>query len=282
VALIGTGLIGGSIGLGLKARGLAGTVVGWDARPEAGAAAHVLGIVDEVARDAAAAAKGADLVIVAVPVRATSQAFSAIAPGLSSQAVVTDVGSTKMEPVAAARALPFSARFVGAHPMAGTERSGPEAAQAGLFLGRLCLLTPIQTSDPDAVDAVTALWRGLGATIVTLTPERHDDVVAAVSHLPHVAAFALAEAVGGGREGETCAGLSGGGFVDTTRIAASDPTMWRDVFLSNRGPVLAAIGRLTGELEAFRDAIDRADGEALTRLIARARAARQRVLERRT
>ena len=277
-ALIGTGMIGGSLFAALRQAGAVTRAVGFDASPEAAARALARGIVDELAPDLASAARGADLIVLAVPVRATESVCEALAPVMADapSVLVTDVGSSKAEVLTAVeRWLPFPARFVGAHPIAGTERSGPDAADAALFRGRRCLITPTASTSPAAVEACEALWRAAGATVERMGAERHDELLAHVSHLPHAAAFALARAVGR----IDAAGISGGGFVDTTRIAASDPVMWRDVFLANRAPLLQALERLDEELGAIRRAVAAGDGDALVALIDGARAARQRVLD---
>jgi prephenate dehydrogenase len=222
--------------------------------------------------------RGAELVVLAVPVRATAEVCTAIAGAVGSAVLITDVGSTKLDVVAAAeRTLPDATRFCGAHPMAGTEKSGPDAADASLFRGKLALVTPGPKSAPETIAACEAMWAAVGARTRRMPPAQHDRVVAWVSHLPHAAAFALAAAVGG--VADEVAGLSGGGFVDTTRIAASDPTMWRDIFVANRAPLLAAIEALDGELHALRRAVEAGDDVAIEALIARARDGRKRVVE---
>jgi prephenate dehydrogenase len=279
LALVGTGMIGGSLALALKRAGVVARVVGYDARPEAAARARELGIVDEVAPSAAEVARGAEVVVLAVPVGATAAALDAIAPGLSDEALVTDVGSVKAPVLAAATArLARPARFVGAHPLAGTERSGPEAASATLFEGRRCLVVPHAGADAARVEACAALWRAAGARVTVVDAEAHDRAMAWVSHLPHAVAFALAAAVGEVAAEEGLAGLHGGGFVDTTRIAASDPTMWRDVFRENRAAVLASLDGFERALSTLRAAIERGDGAALVAAVERARAGRAAIL----
>jgi cyclohexadieny/prephenate dehydrogenase len=276
-ALIGTGMIGGSLAAALKRAGTAARVVGCDRDPASAEQARSLGLVDETASSAAEAARDADLVLLAVPVGATAAVCEALAPVLAARpdVLVTDCGSTKGEVLRAVHAaLPFPERFVGAHPIAGTERSGPAAASAELYRGRLCLITPLASTRPDKVVECATLWQSLGAHTRAMDPAEHDRALAYVSHLPHAAAFALAATVGG----VEAAGLSGGGFADTTRIAASDPVMWRDVFLSNARPLLEALARfgdLIGELER---AIAGGDGAAIEQLITRARAGREKIL----
>jgi prephenate dehydrogenase len=270
-ALIGCGLIGGSLALALRSR--LGTIVGCD--PANGERARALGIVDEVA-DVAGAVRDAEVVILAVPVRQTAAVCEAMAPAVSDSALIMDVGSTKREVLHAVELwLPHPERFVAAHPIAGTERSGPEAADANLFRGRKVLLTPAAATRADCVARAGELWEAAGATVARMDAADHDRVLAWVSHLPHVAAFALAAAVGSDASLE---GLSGGGFTDTTRIAASDPRMWRDVLLSNREEVLAAMRGLDEELALLRRAIAGGDGDEIERLIERARDGRKRIL----
>jgi prephenate dehydrogenase len=279
-ALIGCGMIGGSLMAALRAAGAVERVVGFDRDPAHCGRAQAHGLVDEVAADARAAVLGADLVVLAAPVGATAEILETIAPSLQSARLVTDVGSTKLDVLEAAeRTLPEAGRFCGAHPMAGTERSGPDAAEATLFAGRVVLLTPSARTSADALAACEAMWAATGARPVRMAAAEHDRAMAWVSHLPHAAAFALAAAVGG--EADDLAGLWGGGFADTTRIAASDATMWRDIFLANRAPLLDAIDGLSRELSELRGAIEAGDAAAIERLIERARAGRRRVMAKR-
>jgi prephenate dehydrogenase len=279
VALIGTGMIGGSLLLALEQAGLVERAIGYDLAKERAERARARGIVHEVAADPAAAVAGADLVILAVPVRATREVCEQLAPALARAptTLVTDVGSTKRDVLAAVEAaLPHPERFVGGHPLAGTERSGPEAADAALFRGKRCLITPLARTHTEALATCRALWEAAGAQVSEIDPVTHDRVLAYVSHLPHAAAFALAAAVG--REPQAV-GLSGGGFADTTRIAASDPAMWRDVFLSNRDELLRALEVLDEELGALRRAIAHGDIAAIEALVLRAHEGRRRAIE---
>ena len=276
-ALVGCGMVGGSLMAALRAAGAVERVVGFDRDAAHARAAKARGIVDDVAADAAEAARGAELVVLAVPVRATAEVCAAIAGAVADACLVTDVGSTKREVLAAAEAaLPDVTRFCGAHPMAGTEKSGPAAADAALFRGRLVLLTPGARTSDEARAACAAMWTAAGARTRTMTPAAHDRAMAWVSHLPHAAAFALAASVGA--VADEVAGLSGGGFADTTRIAASDPAMWRDIFLANRAALLEAIDAYAGELAALRRAVDAGDASAIEALVARARDGRARVM----
>jgi prephenate dehydrogenase len=276
--LIGCGMIGGSLMAALRQNGAVGRVRGYDRRREHAEAALARGLVDEAVDDALEASHGADLIVLAVPVGATADVCAAIAPAAAHALLVTDVGSTKLDVVAAAeRSLNDPTRFCGAHPMAGTERSGPAAADGALFTGRLALVTPTERTAPDAVAHCVAMWQAAGARTLEMTAAHHDRVMAWVSHLPHATAFALAAAVGG--VADEVAGMSGAGFADTTRIAASDPSMWRDIFVANRAPLLAALDALGDELAALRRAIDDGDEDAIESLVARARTGRSRVME---
>jgi prephenate dehydrogenase len=268
LGLVGTGHIGGSFALALRAAGAVHKVVGHDLDPAAARRARDRGIVDEIGL-----LDGCDVVVLAVPVRAIPECAEGthIAPG----AVVTDVGSTKRDIVARGEQA-FGARFVGGHPIAGTERAGPDAADAALFRGRRAILTPTATTDPAARARVAALWRAAGAEVIEMDAALHDRVMALISHLPHVVAYALAGAVA--PHAAELAGMSGGGFVDTTRIASTPPAMWIDVLIENRDAVLEALDGYEAELAALRAAIVRADAAAIAQLLAAARAARERIL----
>jgi prephenate dehydrogenase len=270
-------MIGGSLAAALRQADAVGRFTGFDRDRERGARAQTLGIVDDLAVDPSDAVAGADLVILAVPVRANQMVCAAIAETLAPSALVTDVGSTKFEVVAAAEAeLPDASRFCGAHPLAGSERSGPDAANRDLFRGRLCILTPTARTAAATLAACQALWQAVGARVICMDAARHDAALAWVSHLPHAVAFALAAAVGA--VADEVSGLSGGGFADTTRVAASDVTMWRDVFLANRAGLLAALDGLGDELAALRRAVHDGDAAAIETLIGRANAGRRRVM----
>ncbi len=274
VVVVGTGLIGGSLAAGLRRAQVAARLTGIDA--VAAPRAMALGLFDDVGGPESAA--GAEVVILAVPVRATADALAALGPFIDDQALVTDVGSTKVSVLAAVEAgLRHPTRFVGGHPLAGTERSGPDAASPSLFEGRRCVLTPLATTSQSHLASCTSLWRAVGAVVQTMSPVEHDRVLGLVSHLPHAVAFALAAAVGGGLA-PVQGGLYGGGFLDTTRIAASNPAMWRDILLANRDAVLDALGRFENELGQLRAAIALSDGAAVEAAIARAHAGRTRVL----
>ena len=281
VAVIGVGLIGGSFALALKAAGLSRQVVGAGRSPGNLELALQRGLIDAVAPGAAQAAQGADLVLVATPLAQYREVFAAIAPVLGAQAVVTDAGSTKQDVVAAARAALGAklAQFVPAHPIAGAEHSGAAAAQADLFRGKRVVLTPLAETAPEALVAVERAWGACGARLFRMTPQTHDEVFAAVSHLPHFLAYALVDEIAGRSNSAQLFGYAASGFRDFTRIASSHPEMWRDVCLANRDALLAEIERYGERLAALRGHLERGDGAALQRAFAEARAARERWLK---
>ncbi len=282
IAVIGLGLIGSSVARGVKSRGLARRLVGYDVSEEVRARSSELGFCDDVAATPEAAAAGADLIVVAVPVGATAKAVEAIATHLKEGAIVTEVGSVKAAVIRQVLAvLPAHASFVPGHPIAGTEHSGPDAGFAELFDGRWCILTPCERSTDEAVAKVTALWRGLGSAVEIMTPEHHDIVLAITSHIPHLIAYNI---VGTASDLEQVTSsevikFSAGGFRDFTRIASSDPVMWRDVFLNNKQAVLEVLGRFTEDLAALQRMIRWDDGEALLELFTRTRAIRRGIIE---
>lgn len=281
LAIIGLGLLGGSIGLAVKARGLAVTTTGWDRDPAVRARAAERGLADTIADTPEAAVAGADLVILCVPVGAMGEAARAIAPGLAPHAIVSDVGSSKAAVAEAlAGALP-GATIIPAHPVAGTEQSGPDAGFATLFAGRWCIITPPESADPEAVAALSDFWTALGSKVELMDAAHHDLVLAVTSHIPHLIAYTI---VGTASDLENVTRsevikYSAGGFRDFTRIAASDPVMWRDVFLTNRGAVLEMLGRFTEDLTALQRAIRSGDGDTLFDLFTRTRAIRRAVIE---
>ncbi len=281
VAIIGLGLLGGSIGLAVKARGPGIATTGYDRDPAVRVRAAERGLVGTVCETAAAAVSEADLVILCVPVGAMGEAARDLAPGLAPHAIVSDVGSSKAA-VAEARAAALpGATIIPAHPVAGTEQSGPEAGFATLFAGRWCILTPPDGVDPAALEALSGFWTALGSKVELMDAAHHDLVLAVTSHIPHLIAYTI---VGTASDLENVTQsevikYSAGGFRDFTRIAASDPVMWRDVFLSNRGAVLEMLGRFTEDLTAMQRAIRSSDGEALFDLFTRTRAIRRQVIE---
>ncbi|RJY09779.1 prephenate/arogenate dehydrogenase family protein [Aurantiacibacter aquimixticola] len=281
VAIIGLGLLGGSIGLAVRERLPSLETVGFDADSDVRSRARELGLCGSVAEDAAIAVQDADLVILCVPVGAMRTAAEAIAPALSPGAVVSDVGSSK-ERVARvlAETLPDHT-IIPAHPVAGTERSGPDAGFASLFAGRWCILTPPAHADEAKVGALMQFWRALGSTVEVMDAAHHDMVLAVTSHIPHLVAYTIVGTASDLEEVTRSEVIkySAGGFRDFTRIAASDPTMWRDVFLHNRDAVLEMMDRFLRDLGSMRNAIDAGDGEAMFDLFTRTRAIRRGILE---
>ncbi|HVV93388.1 MAG TPA: prephenate/arogenate dehydrogenase family protein [Hyphomicrobiales bacterium] len=281
LAVIGVGLIGGSAARAAREFGLAKRIAVYDASPAAQTRLKALGFADEVADSAAAAVRGADAVIVAVPPGACGPVAKEIAPALQPGAIISDVSSVKAAVIAAmGRELPDGIHFVPAHPVAGTEESGPDAGFATLFAGRWCILTPPPGTDPDAILRMAAFWRGTGSNVEIMTPEHHDLVLAITSHVPHLIAYNI---VGTAADLEQVTQsevikFSAGGFRDFTRIAASDPTMWRDVFLLNRDAVLEMLGRFVEDLTALQRSIRWGDGDALFQLFTRTRAIRRGII----
>ena len=283
LALIGIGLIGSSIAHGARKWGLAEEIVVQSRRAETVATAERLQLGDRYTTRAAEAVEGADLVILSIPVGAYAAIAEEIAPALKDGAIVSDVGSVKASVVRQVEPqLPDSVHFVPAHPVAGTEHSGPEAGFAELFAGRWCILTPPDGTDPAAIERVKAFWQGLGANVEMMKAEHHDLVLAITSHVPHLIAYNIvgtaAHLEAEVTESEVMK-FAAGGFRDFTRIAASDPTMWRDVFLHNKKAVLEMLGRFTEDLTALQRAIRFSDGDALFDLFTRTRAIRRGIIE---
>jgi prephenate dehydrogenase len=279
VAVVGVGLIGGSFGLALKAARLCGHVVGVGRSAANMQAALHCGAIDSIELDLAAVGD-ADLVLVAAPVAQFEKIFLAMAAHLGPKCLVMDAGSTKRDVVAAARAA-FGGRiaqFVPAHPIAGAEKSGAGAAQAGLFKGRRVVLTPLAENSPASVQMLQQTWQALGAKTSTMRPEEHDAVFAAVSHLPHVLAYALVSDIAQRPDAAKLFGYAAGGFRDFTRIASSHPEMWRDICVANGDQLLKEISSFTGELQKLERMIQDKDARQLEKLFADARAARERWL----
>lgn len=282
VALIGFGLIGGSIARAARAQGLAGEIVATARSAKTRARVAELGVVDRVVETNIEAVTDADLVVLSIPVGACGPVAQEIAGYLKPGAIVSDVGSVKgsvvrdMTPF-----LPAGVHFVPAHPVAGTEHSGPDSGFAELFINRWCILTPPDGTDPNAVEKLRAFWAGLGARVEVMTPDHHDLVLAITSHLPHLIAYTIvgtADELGQVTSSEVMK-FSAGGFRDFTRIAASDPTMWRDVFLANKDAVLEMLGTFNEDLSKLTRAIRRGDGETLFEHFTRTRAIRRGIVE---
>jgi cyclohexadieny/prephenate dehydrogenase len=282
IALIGFGLIGGSIARAAREQGLAGEIVATAHSAESRARVAELGIADRVVETNAQAAEGADLVILCIPVGACGPVAQEIAGYLKPGAIVSDVGSVKGAVVRdMAPHLPAGVHFVPAHPVAGTEHSGPDSGFAELFINRWCILTPPEGTDADAVERLRAFWAALGAKVEIMTPDHHDLVLAITSHLPHLIAYTIvgtADELGQVTSSEVMK-FSAGGFRDFTRIAASDPIMWRDVFLANKDAVLEMLGTFNEDLSKLTRAIRRGDGEALFEHFTRTRAIRRGIVE---
>ena len=283
VALIGIGLIGSSISHAIRRHGgLAREIVGASATAATRAKALDLGLVTQAYADPADAVRGADLVILCSPVGTYARIAAAIGPHLAPGAILTDVGSVKAAVVAdIAPHVPEGVDFIPGHPIAGTEQSGPEAGFASLFDGRWCILTPTQGAHAEATEKLAAFWRALGSNVEIMTPEHHDMVLAITSHLPHLIAFNIVNTAAHLERvtDSEVIKFSAGGFRDFTRIAASDPTMWRDVFLNNRQAVLEMLGRFTEDLVQLQRAIRFGDGDTLFRMFEDARAIRRGIIQ---
>jgi prephenate dehydrogenase len=273
LAIVGVGLLGGSIALAARAHGLAREIVGIGRDRTRLEAPLRAGAVDRVTTDLAAGVRDADVVVLAANVLANEQLLADAWPAVASSAVVTDVGSTKRGIVAAAERLPGAHRFVGSHPMAGSEKSGYAVATPDLFRGAIVIVTPGDASEPGAVKTVTSFWEAVGARVSALEPDTHDRVVAAISHLPHVVAWALVEAVG--RFEPAALPFAARGFKDTTRIAAADTAMWTEILLSNRDTIASSLGAFRGALGDLERLIAAGDRGGIERLLARLKAQRE-------
>ena len=282
VAIIGVGLIGSSLARALRRHGLAGEIAGCTRSAESRAKVLELGLADEATQDPAAAAEGADLIVICTPVGTYEDIGRAISAKLRPGDIVTDVGSVKQAVIRdIGPFIPDGAYFVPGHPIAGTEHSGPESGFAELFENRWCVLTPPPGTDAQAIEKVSALWRACGSTVTTMDARHHDQILAITSHLPHLIAYtivATSSDVEDSLQSEV-ARFSAGGFRDFTRIAASDPIMWRDIFLNNREAVLEMLQRFSEDLTALQRAIRWGEGEVLEDMFRRAREARRLVIE---
>jgi cyclohexadieny/prephenate dehydrogenase len=281
VTIIGLGLIGSSLARAIREAMPTVQVTGHDADPAVREIARAIDLADDITDTAGAAVTDADLVILCVPVRAMGAVGAEIADDLPADAVVSDVGSCKADVLAQLNAALPGRTIIPAHPVAGTENSGPEAGFASLFKGRWCIVTPPPQADPAAVERVSELWRRVGADVETMDPAHHDLVLAVTSHLPHLIAYTI---VGTASDLEHVTQsevikYSAGGFRDFTRIAASDPTMWRDVFLANKDAVLEMLQRFSEDLSALQRAIRWNDGDTLFNLFTKTRAVRRSIIE---
>lgn len=282
IALIGVGLIGSSIAHAARRGRLVGEIVGTARTEETIETARRLKIIDRGTTDPADAVRGADLVVICVPVGLTGAIAARMSQALKPGAIVTDVGSVKAAVVAdVAPHIPDGVAFVAGHPIAGTEQSGPEAGFAELFDNRWCILTPTPETDAAAVSKLEAFWKGLGSDVEIMTPEHHDLVLAITSHVPHLIAYNIVNTAAHLEQvtNSEVIKFSAGGFRDFTRIAASDPVMWRDVFLNNREAVLEMLGRYSEDLSELQRAIRFGDGDTLEAMFGKSRALRRGIIE---
>ena len=279
LTIIGVGLIGGSLARALKQAGYCQSVVGCGRTETELQRAVELGVVDRYSLDIAEAVQGADVVLLAVPLGSMESCFRAMQGHLNPDAVITDAGSAKASVVAAARAVfadGLPAGFVPGHPIAGNEQSGVEASFVELYQGRRVILTPLESSSPEAIETVRAMWQQAGAIVDEMGVEHHDEVLAATSHLPHMLAYGLVDTLVRMDESEEIFRLAAGGFRDFTRIASSDPVVWRDICLANRTALLAIMESYQVDLEKLTQLVRDADGEALGEIFQRAKSARDR------
>ena len=282
VALIGLGLIASSMAHAMRRAGVAGQITGYARSAQTRDVAREINLCDEVTESAAEAVQGADLIVLCVPVGAMGAVAREIAPHLADGATLTDVGSVKRSVIdAVAPVLPHGTAFIPAHPLAGTEHSGPRSGFATLFDNRYCLITPIEGTQRTSIDRHASFWAALGARVDEMDPDHHDRVLAVTSHAPHMIAYTMcgvADDLARVTDSEVVK-YSAAGFRDFTRIAASDPTMWRDVFLNNREATLEILGRFTEELFALQRAVRRGEGDVLFEYFTRTRDIRRGIIE---
>jgi prephenate dehydrogenase len=276
LGLIGCGLMGGSFALALKRAGLVKRVVGYSKSPSTTERARTMGVIDVEAPSALLAVSGADIVLLAVPVAATEATLKAIRHLVTNDMLIMDVGSTKRDVIDSARRVlrDHVGSFVPCHPVAGKEVSGVEHADPDLYTGKQVILTPVERTRPAQLQNAVAVWEALGCQVLKMAPEAHDAAFAAVSHLPHLVAFALMNGITGQQQGRDYLSLAGPGFRDFTRIAASDAKMWRDVLLANKHELLAQCKIFQRTLQSMEELIEKGEGEALEALIAQASEAR--------
>lgn len=275
LVIFGVGLIGGSAALALRNAGAARQIIGVGRHNDALSEAIRLGVVD-AAMSAADAVKDADIILLAIPVGQMPDVMVTIAPHLGSQSIITDAGSTKNDVIAVARASlgAYFPQFVPAHPIAGAEKSGVAAARADLFLGKNTVLTPLEETNPQALEKVRQFWQACGSNVECMTPELHEAVFAAVSHLPHLLAFALVDELARRTNAEQLFGFAAGGFRDFSRIAASSPEVWRDICLANREAILAELDAYQAQLTKLQQMVDHSDRASLEAMFTNARHAR--------
>jgi prephenate dehydrogenase len=277
LGIVGVGLIGGSLALAARERRLAREVVGYGRRRETLELAVARGAIDRIAASLEDLATGADVVVLAAPVGQCAALARELRPHAPAGALLTDVGSVKTQLVADLEAAWGAATVVGGHPIAGSEQTSVAAARADLFAGRRCILTPTPRTSPEALAGVRRLWQGVGAVVEEMDAERHDALLARVSHAPHLVAYALVDAVATWEHGSDALARAGSGFADTTRIAGSAPELWRDILLANAPAVRAALGEFRRSLAAMEAAVTARDAGALDAALERARAARARL-----
>ncbi|MDT0497239.1 prephenate dehydrogenase/arogenate dehydrogenase family protein [Algiphilus sp. W345] len=281
LAVVGIGLIGGSVARALREAGQAERISAYDTDAQQLEQALSLGVIDRVGHSVADAVSDADLVLLAVPVGAVGSVVAALIPALAPGTVVTDVGSTKGSVIESVIAVcgEWPQWFVPGHPIAGGERFGVAASRADLFRGRRVILTPGSAVEESAIERVRSAWQSCGATVVEMEPQHHDEVLAATSHLPHVLAYALVDCLAGMESEREIFAYAAGGFRDFTRIASSSPRMWHDIVRANRAALLPVIDEFSRVLTSLRDAIERDDGEAVLAQFQHARSAREQYLE---
>lgn len=281
VCIIGTGLIGGSLALALRRAGFCQKITGAGRTEATLKKAVELGVIDSYETDLAKAASGADIIVVAVPLGAMKSVFEQIAPGLSNTVVVTDAGSAKQSVIRDAEAAlgDKASKFVAGHPIAGTEQSGVEAAFKELYDNRRVILTPTESTSAEAAALVRAMWEAAGAEVETMSAEHHDLILAGTSHLPHLLAFGLVDCLNNLKDVGEIFRFAAGGFRDFTRIASSDPVMWRDICLSNRDDVMAMMKKYKNEMETIYRALEKNDGKQLEEIFTRAKKSRDSFLK---
>lgn len=284
VTIVGTGLIGGSLAKAIRKSGFANVVVGYDRDENELKQAKSLGIIDRYSVDLVQAIEGSEIIVLAVPVLATGEVLKKIEQALGDDSIITDVGSSKAAVVAAARNSLGSAfaRFVPGHPIAGREQSGIQAAETELFRGHRIILTPLEQTQAKAVDRVTEMWESIGADVKCLGVQQHDLVLGATSHLPHVLAYATVDALAGSEYVDKIFDFAAGGFRDFTRIASSDPIMWRDICLTNKDAILDVLGHFEARLKSIRTLIENEDSPGLTETFANAKQIRDNCLKRKS
>lgn len=279
MAVVGVGLIGGSLARILREKGEVGEIVGIGRTEKNLLRAVELGVIDRYSQDPCEGVRGADLVFLATPVRSIAAVLERIAPSLSTGCIVTDGGSVKASVVAECEPLmPPGTHFVGGHPIAGTENSGVNASFSTLFQGKRCIVTPTPRTDGQALATVIRMWESAGSEVIRMEPEKHDRIVAAISHLPHMVAYSLVNAVEGyDRLDESILSYSAGGFRDFTRIASSDPAMWRDIALTNRSALLEMMDFFSGYFGSLRFLVESGDGPGLERFFAESKKSRDAI-----